>query len=897
MTDDLPKEPMWQRYRRLVRPRLNEELTDELEFHLQMRIEEYVREGMTPDAAQREAQARFGDLESVERECKALDRRLGARERRTERLGQLRLDLRFALRGMLRRPGFSAIAVLTLALGIGATTLLFGIVNAVLLRPLGYDRADRAIVIWNSFQDPAIPKAALSAQDAADLAAGLRGVETISAFTDWTANLTGAGDPARLQGYQVSPSFFSTLGVAPLAGRFFQELDGRVGSDRVVVLSRDLWRSRFGGEPAVVGRAIQINGEPYTVVGVAPEGFRFPDAPGFLFPEHADLWVPHDWLRDLSLPRGVRMLRVIARLPAGTAVDQARRLLESSAAAMREQYPGEYPPRSGWRPYAVPLRNQVLGETQPALLVLAGAGTLLLLVACANVANLLLARGSARSREMALRGAIGASKVRLAGQLFTENLMLALAGGLVGLGVAVGGSALVRAYGPRSIPRIETVSLDGRVVAFGLGLCIVAAMVSGLGPILQQGRRGARDLLRGDGRGVVGVSGASLRMALVVAEVALSLIVLVGAGLLVKSFVRLQTTEVGFAPTGVLTAQVTLSPAGYPTPEAQAAFFGALLGALSQQPGVRGAGGADPLPLSGDSWSGSFAVAGLAPDDQRPSAEISLATPGLFEALSIRMKAGRTFGPGDDPRSPAVVIVDSLLAARYWPGGNAVGQRLRSVGGADTSGMEIVGVAAHVRKSGARDEERPQIYRPWFQAPRDRMSLALRGDGSAAQLLPGLRQAVHQLDPAQPIARIAPMEELVARATAMDRFALLLLGSFALAATLLAAIGLYGVMSYTVSQRTREMGVRLALGARRGQLVRLVILEGMKPALAGLLAGVAVSMAIGRLMRGLLYQIGAIDPGTYLVAFGFLGGMALLACAIPARRAARVDPVLSLRSD
>lgn len=899
MHDDMQQEPAWRRYSRMLGFRPRPELADEIEFHLQMRIDEFVRAGLTPGQARSEALKRFGDRPDVERQCGVLDDRRLTRERRTEWLSDLRQDFRFALRTLARRPGFTMIAALTLALGIGATAALFGIVDAVLLRPLVYAHAERTVVLWNSFQQPAMPTAPLSPEDMSDLGDQLRGVENLSAFSDWNANLTGSGEPARLQGYMVSPGFFATLGVTPSLGRMFREEEGRAGNDHVVVLSQDLWRSAFGSDRSVIGRSLQINGEAYMVVGVAPAGVRFPDAPSFLYPERADLWVPHDWRNDRAVGRGARYLRVVGHLRTGTSLAQAQRELDAAAASVGGQYADAYPKSFAWRPHLVPLRDQTIGDVKPALFVLAGAVVLVLLIACANVANLLLAGASSRRSEIAVRMALGASRGRLIRQLLTENVVLALIGGVVATGVSFACLELVRKFGPRSIPRIESVGVDIRMLVFTLGVSIVAASLFGLIPALQQAHGGLQDALRAGSRGMIGGRGRKLLTTLVISEMALSLIVVIGAGLLLRSFVRLLDTDKGYQTAHVLTAHISLPRTSYEEPARRVAFFRALFEKLESSTAVQSAGGSDPLPLSGDGWQGGFAIQGrpVGSDEQLPSVEVSVVTPGLFPALSIALQEGRLLASSDNESAPSVVVVDSTLARRHWPDGNAIGQRIKVTGRVDTSWSSIVGVVRHIRRSGARDEGEPQVYVPFFQEPRSRMYLALRGAGDPNSLIAQLRRAVTELDPALPIAKIRAMDELAAGTSARDRFNLFMLGSFAALATVLAAVGLYGVMAYTVAQRTREMGVRIALGAEPRQVTRMVVGQGMRPALLGLALGLAGSIAISRVMRQLLYQVGSIDAATYVATVGFLVLVSLVACAIPARRAARVDAALSLRAE
>jgi predicted permease len=805
-----------------------------------------------------------------------------------------------ALRRLLRTPGFTLVVLLTLALGIGANTAVFSAVNAVLLRPLPYREADRLVVVDHHYPSLKGLLAGVSAPGFADYRDRVRVFEGVAAQTGWGPNLTGAGEPERLAGARVSAQYFAVLGVAPALGRALRPDEDAPGRERVVVLADGFWRRRFGADPSIVGRTLLLDGERHEVVGVMPPGFRD------VIDRTAELW------RPLALPpesyvdggRTNEYLFMTARLRPGVTLDQARAALRTVAEQLKRAYPDAYPP--DWTLAATALRDKGTGGIRPALLVLLAAVGCVLLIACANVASLMLARAASRTREVAVRTALGARRAHLLRQSLSESLLLAGGGGVLGLLVGALGVRALVALSPERFPAAD-MRLDAAVLAFATFVTVLTGLVFGLVPVLQQPARGLRDTLQEGSRGAAGDRhGQAARRTLVVAEVALALVLLAGAGLLIKSFARVQGVDPGFAPAGVLTATLDLPAATYDTGERQRAFVDALLARLEATPGVEAAGATSALPFGRGGGTRSFSVEGvqLPPDQPQPWGDYRTVSPGFFRTLRIPLRAGRLFTEADGPGAPPVAVVDDELARRYWPGASAVGKRIAygtvrdSVTGAETPRwIEIVGVVGHVKSEGLDADPRVQVYRPMRQAPTSAPELAVRTRGDPGQLLPAVRAAVRAVDPAQPLSHVAPLEALVERSTGARQLAVVLLGLFAGLALLLASIGLYGLMSYAVAQRSREFGVRVALGAARRNVLMLVVRQGMQLALLGTGLGLAGALALTRLLRSQLYAVEATDPATYAVVVAVLVGVALVATLVPALRATGAEPMQALRQE
>ncbi len=775
-------------------------------------------------------------------------------------------DLRYALRTLRRSPGFTAVAVLTLALGIGANTAIFSVVNAVLLRPLPFHDPDRLVLLWE--RSPQLEFMAVAYPDFVDWREQSRAFEDVAVFNRFrTLNLTGVAEPERLATAVVTASLFPVLGAQAVVGRTFLPDEDHPGAPRTVVLSYGLWQRRFGSDPSLVGRALTLDGQSYTVVGVMPRGFQYPRG--------VEVWAPLGLFLDAGMRNRANHpgLVGLARLKPGVSLDQAR--VELSAIARRLEQ--QYPTNTAIGASMTPLMDVVVGGgVRRTLLVLLGAVGFVLLIACANVVNLLLARGAVRSGEIAIRAALGAGRVRVLRQLVTESLVLSLTGGAGGLLIAAWGVELLRALAPDSLPRVAEIRIDGWVLGFTLVLSMIAGVVFGAAPLVQSARADLAGTLKAGGRGTTAApSRHRLRSGLVAAELALSLVLLTGAGLLLKSFVRLQQVDPGFDSKGVITFQVALPPAKYPTGPATAGFFRQALERAEAVPGVTAAAWVDPLP---------------------PLLNASVVSPDFFRALGVPITAGRAFSAHDDERAPRVAIVNRALVRRYWPGQNAVGKRVKFGPASSASPwMEIVGVAGDIRRTGLDAEAQAELYFPYAQQPLRALTLVARTVGDPADYIRPLRGAVLALDPDQPVYNVRTMEQLLADSLVARRFSMAVLVVFAVVALLLALIGIYGVLAQLVAQRSNEMGIRVALGARAPDVVQLVIHQGMRPVAWGLAGGLLGALGLTRVLTTLLFDVRPSDPATYAGVVALLAGAALLACYLPARRATKVDPVIALR--
>jgi predicted permease len=808
----------------------------------------------------------------------------------------LRQDLRLAVRQLRRAPAFSAIVVVTLALGIGANAAIYSVVDAVLVRPLPYRYADRMVVLWNTNQTGRTYNAA-SPAEFYDFRDGLRAFDAVIAIRGQAMTLIGdGGEPEQLSVYQVSPNLFDALGAAPLAGRTFLPNEGAPGGEPVVALSHALWIRRFGADRKIVGRAISVGGVLRTVVGVMPAGVRFPDAPLSWLRQPGDAWIPYQPARGDS--RGNQILGLLARRRADRTEAEADEDLRLVSGRLVAEYPQYYGPPAvtGWRMSAVALTDQMVGSVRPALLVLVGAVGIVLLIACVNVANLLFARGTQRQREIALRLALGASRSRVIRQLLVESTLLAAAGG--GLGVALarlGVPALTRLGA--EIPRLGGTRVNLGAMLFAAAVSIATGVLVGLVPGLHQSRADLRDALGEGARSTTeGRRRRRFRSALVGAEIAMALVVLVAAGLLGRSFAALERVEPGFSSAGVLTLQLHLPRSTYDSGFKVARFYQRLLPDVAVIPGAVEASAIYPVPMGGEGWSGSFDVEGRIAGSHEPAphAEYSVAMPGYFHAMRIPLVAGREFTPDDRAAATKVAIVDEQLAAKFWPRSDPIGKRI-STSGEPGDWTTVVGVVGHVYRSGPANEGEPQLYLPHQQHPERSMSLVIRTAGPPVELARSLREVVRRHDGDLPTALMQTMDGLTSAAVAPQRFNLLMVGLFAIVALVLATVGLYGVMSYLVSQRSREIGIRIALGGRPVDVRRMVVRESLAIALGGLAAGAVVSVALSRAVTTLLFGVSPLDPLTYATITLLLLGVATLAAFGPAHRAARVDPLVALR--
>ena len=805
-------------------------------------------------------------------------------------------DIRYAIRRLRNNPGFSLVVILTLALGIGANSAIFSVVNGVLLRPLPYREPERLITVshfYPSLDDLEAGFAVPSFRDVSDKA---RIFETVGVQQGWGVNLTGEGEPQRLTGQRVSADWFRTYDVPAALGRTFHPDEAQAGNEKVVVLSDGLWRRLLGSDPKIVGKRLQLNGESYEVIGVMPPGFHD------FFNRQAELWSPAVFTPEQYADnrRTNEFLNFMGRLKPGVQVEQAGREMTAFAEQLKRDHPDSY--SDDWTFKTWSLMDRGTGNIRPALLVLLGAVGFVLLIACANVANLLLARAASRMKEIAIRSALGASRGDVVRQLMTESVLLALVGGALGLLLAYAGVRALVALEPPNVPRVQDLSIDGTVLLFTFVIALVTGVLFGLAPALQSARPDLQGTLKEGGRsGVSDVAGQVVRRTLVVAEMALALVLLIGAGLLIRSFARLQAVDPGFDPSNVITANISLPRARYASDTARVAFFDALLPRVAAIPGVRGAGLTSVAPFSG-SWStGSFTVEGYQPAENQPGpwGDIRIVSPGFHMALGIPLIKGRFFDANDREGSRAVAIVDEEMVRRFWPNADPIGKRL-TFGDTDSSDVpwiEVVGVVGHTAHEGLDAERRIQLYLPHAQAGDNAMTIAVRATGNPAAVIGPLRAAVRSVDPDQPIARVRTMQEMMDDALGQRRFSMLLLGLFAGLALLLASIGIYGVMSFDVARRSQEMGVRMALGAKPGNVLSLVVRRGMTLAVVGVVVGLAGAYALSRLIASQLYGVGATDPVTFAIVALLLTGVALAATLVPAIRATRVDPVVAMRAD
>jgi putative ABC transport system permease protein len=805
-------------------------------------------------------------------------------------MGTMLRDLRFALRQLRRAPAFSIAAVACLALGIGANTAIFTVINAVLVRPLPYPDPDRLVMVWESNAGRKSERNTVAPADYLDWKAENQVFERMAGVYDTRMNLTGAGDPVEVPAESATADLFPLLGLRPVLGRTFTADEDGPGGPPVVVLSHGLWQRRFGGSRDIIGQSVSLDAVPHTVIGVLEEGAGIVGQP-----QAPDLWVPFqlDPAHDYRHGTG-RFMRVIARLKAGVSRDQAQAAMATIASRLEERYPQF---NRGWSVNLVPVREQVTGSVRRPLLVLAGVVMLVLLIACANVANLQLAQASARRREIAVRTALGASRGRMVRQFLAESALLALAGGAVGTLLAVWLTAALASRAAVDIPRLNEIAVDLPTLGFTLIVSVAAGLFFGLIPALHAGRIDLHESLKEGGRGSAG-GGARTRAALVTAQVALSLVLLVGAGLLLKSFARLQQVELGFNPDRVLTARVTLPEVRYETPEQQVAFFDALLPQVRALPGVQAAGGTNWLPLSGlrsatSFWFEGQAVANAA---ERLGTDVRAIDPGYFRAMGIPLLEGRPLTASDGPRQPGAIVVSRAFVDRYLPGEAPLGRRLMMPWG-DTLVGTIVGVVGDVKHTGIDSAASPTVYWAVGQFPSNVMNLVVRTAGDPAALAAALVAQVHALDPELAVAEVKPLDAYLGDSLARRRFSMTLLAGFAALALVLTAVGLYGVMAYSVVQRTRELGIRLALGASREAVLRGVLGRGLGLVGAGIGVGLVGAFAFTRVLRALLYGVSATDPAVFALIIGLLALVGVTSSYLPARRATRVDPMVAIRAE
>ena len=799
-------------------------------------------------------------------------------------------DLRFAVRGLLKRPGFVAVAVITLALGIGGSTSIFTVVDAALLRGLPYKQPDRLYHLWEKTPQEQFSKREFSYPDYQDYQQN-NVFEGLAAYTGGRVLLSGVGDPEFVGGPRVSANFFSVLGVDPIIGRTFQTGEDQPGGPKVAVLNYGLWQRRFGGDPNVIGRALTINGASYTVVGVLPQSFQFALRPN-------DLWIPYQPTQNQLTRRPLHGTNLIGRLKPGVDAAQAQSELNVIAARIEKEYSESH---AGTTMRLVPLHEEVIGKVRPILLVLLAGVGFVLLIACANVASLLLTRSLGRQKEVAIRSALGASRWRVVRQLLTESLVLSLLGGAAGLIVAYWSvPALVSALPQNQLiamPFLKTLGLDTRILLFSFGLSLFTGVVFGLAPSLQSSRLDLNEVLKEGGRTMAAGASHRLRSAMVVTEIALAVVLLVGAGLMMKSLLRLLQTNVGFQTDNLMTMTVVLPAAKFSEANQIINVQQQLQDRLQSLPGVSSAGTIDILPLNGGNTSRFFVDGEPAPPPgQETEANVRVVSDTYFKTLGVPLLSGRMFDERDGPDKPGVVIIGKTVADRLFAGRDPVGRKLRYSASQGTPDL-IVGVVGDVKTTGLDESVRPVLYYPFRQSAAPIANFVLRTDVDPNALATSIRKEVRDLEPNAAILNLNSMDQMIAQTPAsfMRRFPALLISIFALVALLLASIGIYGVVSYSVSQQTHYIGVRMALGANSSDILRMVLKEGLLLAIAGVGIGIAAAFALMRLLRTLLFEVSTSDAMTFTLVAGALFVVALLACYLPARRATKVDPLVALR--
>ncbi|HVT37827.1 MAG TPA: ABC transporter permease [Gemmatimonadaceae bacterium] len=808
-------------------------------------------------------------------------------------------DVRYAARKLVRSPGFTFVAVTTLALAIGATTAVFSIVNGVLLKPLPFANPEGLVRVASLGRDG--KPASMSYLDFMDYRAQSRLVPAMSAMSQSTKNFTAAGSqPMRLNAYRVNANFFDVVGVHPRVGRAFSGGDDKSGAAPVVLVAEGLWKSRFGGDSSIIGRTILLDAKPYTVIGVAPAAINYPKG--------ADVWMPFVPTGDDTDPanRGAHYMRGIGRLASGATADRARADLGQIAAQLARQYPES---NAEFGATAIPLRDAIVGNVRTALLVMLGCVGFVLLIACANVANLLLVRASSRESEIAVRAALGAGRMQLMRQLVTESVLLSVSGAAIGTALAAWVLGAVRRFGPAGVPRLDEVSIDGSVLAFTALVAVMTGVLFGLVPAIHALKTNLGQMLRESTRGSSGRRGTQrTRSSLIVTEMALAVILLIGAGLLTRSFVHLMQVNPGYQPEHVVTMSLSLPDKKYPWDNEQIAFGNAIVEQMKALPGAQNAAVGFGRPLSDDGMRVTF-NRNDRPRSQpgkRTVADVRVVSPGFFATLGMKMVQGRELLETDRADAPPVLVVSQQFVRKFFPDESPVGKKItlgwgrqRSANKADTvsAGGEIVGVVADIKARGAASDAPETVYLPFAQAPISDMSVLVRSTAPPAVLISAARARIKEVDPDLPIFDVKTMSDAVSESVAQPRFYTILLGSFAAIALLLAALGIYGVISYTVSQRTRELGIRIALGSSQRGVMRLVVGQGMALTGAGVALGLAGSYWLTRLIASLLFGVGAADAPTFGAVAVILLAVAGLASYIPARRAARVDPLIAMRAE
>jgi putative ABC transport system permease protein len=872
----------------LRRALVERELDEELRHHIEQQTEQNVRLGMSPEEARDEARKAFGGVEqSKER----------SRDARGVRwIEELWQDLRYGLRMLLKNRGFTVVAMLTLALGIGANTAIFSVVNSVLLRSLPYQDPERIVQIWNA-NGGLTTQGPISEPEFNEYRNQSQSFDQVAAYVVFPNNLTGIKEPERVLTAATSSGFFPALGVRMELGRPYSSDEDQRGRNGVVVLSHRLWQRHFSSDPNLIGKAIILNGRSRTVIGITPPGFGFPS-------DKVDAWTPAA-INPASTTTGAHYLNVIARLRPESALDQAKAELKVAVDRIKQRFPEYYKGAEGFTARVVPLREEIVGDIRPALLVLFGSVGFILLIACANVANLLLARAATRQKEVAVRMALGASRRRILRQLLTESLLLSVLGGAFGLLLAYWGIRFLVAERPPALPRIDEINIDGWALGFTMLVSLLTGMIFGLAPALYSSKPDLNGSLKEGGRGGAESMGHNrARGLLVVSQVTLSVVLLVGAGLMIKSFWRLMQVNPGYNPENVLTLRLSL-PGGTPYPQA-IAFYQQLTQRAAALPGAQAAAIVSQLPLDAPRSNVSFEVEGQPSEfnnDDDPIADFNTISSDYFLTMGIPLLHGRSFTDRDNAQSPTVVIVNQSLARRLWPGEDPIGKRIRLIEGMPW--MSIVGVAPDLKNQSLSAVARQEIYLPYVQANFGQnqnftpytIGLVARAALDPASLSGAIRGEVRALDKSLPVYDIKPMERIVADSISQPHFTTLLLSGFAGIALILVTVGVYGVISYSVAQRTREIGIRKALGAQTRDVMTLFVGQGLALALIGVTIGSVVAFALTRVMTKLLYEVSATDAATFIAVPLLITTVSLMACYVPVRRAVKIDPMIALRHE
>jgi putative ABC transport system permease protein len=811
-----------------------------------------------------------------------------------ELMETLRQDMRYGFRTLRKRPGFTVVAVIALALGIGANTAIFSVVNELLLSPLPYANAEQLVMVWEHNRPRDVHQNVVSTANFLDWREQSQSFADMAAFYDARFNLTGSGEPFEIPAQVATENIFSLLGVEPILGRNFTREDVAPDAPSVVILGYGLWQSRFGADPSIVGKTITLNGSSATVVGVLPAGFQWFIKKGSLTDKPAELWTPFIFTEQHRVRRG-RFISSVARLKPGVSPAQAQAEMTTIGARLEQQYPAL---NTGWGVEVVPLREQFVGDVRPALWILLGAVGFVLLIACANVANLLLARAAARHREIAVRTALGASRLRIIRQLLTESVLLSVLGGALGLMLAWWGIGALAALSPSDLINLENVSLNLSVLSFTLLVSLLTGIIFGLVPAFEATKLNLTESLKEGDKGASGNARTRrLRNAFVIAEMALALVLLTSAGLLIRSFMRLQTVNPGFEADRLLTMRVVLPGRKYREEYQRVGFFKQAVERINRLPGVESAGAVSFLPFAGIGAATGFTVEGRPEPEagQRPTTDVRVTDAGYFRAMNIPLISGRVFTEQEATEKRNVAVINDAMARKHFAGEDPLGKRVTVRMGENPAPTMIVGVVGDVKHRSLDQEVKPMVYWPHPELAYTTMTIVVRTQGEPLGLAAAAQREIQAIDAEQPVSDIRTMEQLLAASVARARFNTLLLGIFAALALVLAAVGIYGVMAYSVTQRTREIGIRIALGARGADVLKMIIGQGMTLALIGVCLGLVASFALTRLMSSLLFGVSATDPLTFTGVSLLLAAVALLACYIPARRATKVDPMVALR--